>query len=176
MRGTVDHRLSDLDQTFCALRGVEFPWTGETVYLNNAATGPIPERTRRVLEEVTAKRTAPHLLPDREIFAAMTEVRGQLACLLNADAGEVALTTSTSYGLSLAARGLPLKAGDVVLVSEKEFPANVYPWLTLKERGIGVELIPLNEHGWPDEDRMLERLRDPRVRLLAVSWVQFSSG
>src|SRR5262249_12802832 len=145
-------------------------------YLNNAATGPIPERTRRVLEEVTAKRTAPHLLPDREVFCAMTEVRSQLARLLNADAGEIALTTSTSYGLSLAARGLPLKAGDVVLVSEKEFPANMYPWLTLKERGIHVEVVPLTPEGWPDEDRMVERLRDPHVRLLAVSWVQFSTG
>lgn len=155
---------------------MEFPWTAETVYLNNASTGPIPERTRRVLEEVTAKRTAPHLLPDREIFAAMTEVRGQLARLLNADAEEIALTTSTSYGLSLAAQGLPLKPGDVVLVSQREFPANVYPWLTLQQRGVVVELLPLTAEGWPDEDRMVERLRDPRVRLLAISWVQFSTG
>ena len=39
-----------------------------------------------------------------------------------------------------------------------------------------MELVPTTSAGWPDEDRMLERLRDPRVRCVAVSQVQFSSG
>ena len=59
-----------LRETFKALRTSEFPWTADTVYLNNASIGPIPERTRRALDEFTAKRTAPHLLPDRELFEA----------------------------------------------------------------------------------------------------------
>src|SRR2546428_2694370 len=50
-----------------ARRGV--PWTADTVYLNNANIRPIPERTRRALDEFTAKRTAPHLLPDRQLQA-----------------------------------------------------------------------------------------------------------
>jgi selenocysteine lyase/cysteine desulfurase len=71
---------------------------------------------------------------------------------------------------------LPLKAGDVVLVSDREFPAVVYPWLMLKEKGIEVEIAPTLPNGWPDEDHLVERLSDPRVRVLAVSWVQFSTG
>jgi selenocysteine lyase/cysteine desulfurase len=39
-----------------------------------------------------------------------------------------------------------------------------------------MELVPTTSEGWPDESRLLERLRDPRVRVLAVSLVQFSSG
>src|SRR5712691_6812122 len=60
-----------LRETFKALRTAEFPWTADTIYLNNASIGPIPERTRRALDEFTAKRTAPHLLPDRELFAGL---------------------------------------------------------------------------------------------------------
>ena len=30
------------------------------------------------------------------------------------------------------------------------------------------ELVPTTAAGWPDEDRLLERLRDPRVRVLAM--------
>src|SRR5437016_10278872 len=30
--------------------------------------------------------------------------------------------------------------------------------------------------GWPDEEYLLQRLSDPRVRVLAVSFVQFSNG
>src|SRR5207245_1997171 len=70
----------------------------------------------------------------------------------------------------------PLNAGDVVLVSDREFPANVYPWLRLKKQGIDVELAPCAPEGWPDEDYLVERLHDPRVRVLAVSFVQFSNG
>ena len=35
--------------------------------------------------------------------------------------------------------------------------------------------VPTTAEGWPDEARLLERLRDPRVRVLAVSLVQFSN-
>ena len=46
----------------------------------------------------------------------------------------------------------------------------------LKKRGIEVEMAPTTPQGWPDEAHLLERLRDPRVRVLAVSFVQFSNG
>src|SRR2546423_12689489 len=68
-------RLRALRDQFRALRAAEFPWTADTVYLNNASIGPIPERTRRVLDEFTAKRTAPHLLPDRELQAGVQAAR-----------------------------------------------------------------------------------------------------
>jgi len=74
------------------------------------------------------------------------------------------------------ARALPLEPGDVVLVSDREFPANVYPWTRLRENGVTVELVPTTAAGWPDEARLLERVADPRVRALAVSLVQFSNG
>ena len=60
-------RVRALRETFRALRAAEFPWTADTLYLNNASIGPIPERTRRVVDAFTAKRTAPHLLPDRDL-------------------------------------------------------------------------------------------------------------
>ena len=165
-----------LRESFKALRTAEFPWTADTIYLNNASIGPIPERTRRALDEFTAKRTAPHLLPDRELFAGLAAARLGVAQLINADPSEIALATNTGFGLHLAARALPLKAGDTVLLSDKEFPANVYPWLLLREQGIKVEMAHCRPEGWPDEEHLLERLRDPSVRVLAVSFVQFSNG
>jgi selenocysteine lyase/cysteine desulfurase len=159
-----------------ALRAAEFPWTSDTIYLNNASIGPLPERTRLVLDEFNRGRAAPHKLPDRELFAMLAETRKRIARLLGATAAEVALTVNTGFGIGMAARALPLEPGDIVLVSDKEFPANVYPWLRLKDRGVGMELVPTTAEGWPDEARLLDRLRDPRVRVLAVSLVQFSNG
>jgi cysteine desulfurase / selenocysteine lyase len=161
---------------FAELRRTEFPWTSDTTYLNNASIGPLPERTRLVLEEFNRKRAAPYQLPDRELFAGMAESRRLSAELIGASPEEIGLTINTGFGLSLAARALPLKAGDIVLTSDREFPANVYPWMLLKDGGITLELTPTTPDGWPDEDRLLERLRDPRVRVLAISLVQFSNG
>jgi cysteine desulfurase/selenocysteine lyase len=159
-----------------ALRATEFPWTSDTVYLNHASIGPLPERTRLALEGFNRRRAAPHLLPDREMFTLLAETRRKIARLIGASHEEIALTLNTGFGISMAARALPLEPGDVVLVSDKEFPANVYPWMRLGDRGVTMELVPTTAEGWPDEARLLERLRDPRVRVLAVSLVQFSSG
>lgn len=159
-----------------ALRTTEFPWSSETVYLNHAGVGPLPERTRVALEEFNRRRAAPFLLPDRDLFAVAAESRRLAARLIGASPDEIALAVNTSYGLNFAARALPFRRGDIVLVSDREFPANVYPWLRLADVGVTAELVPTTAEGWPDEARMLERLRDPRVRALAVSLVQFSNG
>jgi cysteine desulfurase/selenocysteine lyase len=158
------------------LRRSEFPWTRETTYLNHASVGPLPERTRLTLEEFNRKRAAPFQLPDRDLMATMATSRRLAAELIGASPQEIALTINTGFGLSLAARALPLRPGDIVLASDKEFPANVYPWMLLKDLGVTLELAPTTPEGWPDEERLLGRLRDPRVRVLAVSLVQFSNG
>jgi cysteine desulfurase/selenocysteine lyase len=159
-----------------SLRRTEFPWTSTTTYLNNASIGPLPERTRLVLETFNRKRAAPFQLPDRELFATMAESRRLAAELIGASPEEIGLTINTGFGLSLAARALPLHAGDIVLTSDREFPANVYPWMLLKDSGVQLELAPTTAEGWPDEPYLLDRLRDPRVRVLAISLVQFSNG
>lgn len=158
------------------LRRTEFPWTRDTIYLNNASIGPLPERTRLVLEAFNRKRAAPFQLPDRDIIATMAESRRLAAELIGAVPEEIALAINTGYGLSLAARALPLRSGDIVLTSDREFPANVYPWMLLKDIGVTLELAPTTAEGWPDEEYLLERLSDPRVRVLAISLVQFSNG
>src|SRR6266850_1777859 len=42
-----------------ALRQAEFPWAVDTVYLDHASVGPMPERTRRALEQMGQKRARP---------------------------------------------------------------------------------------------------------------------
>ena len=159
-----------------ALREAEFPWTAGHIYLNHASTGPLPERARRALAEFNAERATPFRLSDQRLQGILVEARRRAARLINADPGEIALTTNTSYGINLAARMLPFEPGQRVLVSVDEFPANVFPWRELADRGVVLELLPVTAEGWPDEARMLERMRDPAVRALAVSHVQFHNG
>lgn len=176
VRGEMAKATETSHRSLSELRAQEFPWTADTIYLNNASIGPLPERTRCELEAFNRKRAAPHQLPDRDLMATIATSRRLVADLIGAVPEEIALSINTGFGLSLAARALPLQAGDIVLASDKEFPANVYPWMLLKDIGVTLELVPTTPDGWPDETRLLERLTDPRVRVLAVSLVQFSNG
>lgn len=159
-----------------ALRQAEFPWAADTIYLDHASIGPLPERTRQTLVQMAERRARPFELRRGDQFGGLARGRELAAQLINADPSEIALVTNTSIGLGLAARALPFRPGDIVLVSEREFPANVYPWKREADRGVTLELVPTTPEGWPDEARLLERLDDPRVRCLAISLTQFASG
>lgn len=161
-----------------SLRRREFPWTlsGDRVYLNHASTGPLPTRTRRMLETWTEWRGEPWRITDDMEFEVMDRARALAARLIGADVEEIALTTNTSHGLNIAARCLPLRAGDLVLSPDREFPANVYPWMALAREGITYERIPCTPAGLPDERAILDALDRPRVRVLTLSWVSFATG
>lgn len=160
-----------------ALRRAEFPWTqrGDAIYLNNASTGPLPRRTVATLAEWAALRAEPFRISDALIFETLARTRRRCAELIGASPAEIALFTNTSYGINLAARALPLAPGDVVLTFDREFPANVYPWMALEADGISLVRIP-TVNGLPDEDTLLLALDRPGVRAVSVSWVQFATG
>ena len=160
------------------LRALEFPWAepGNKVYLNNASTGPLPARAIAALDEWARLRAEPWRITFEMQFGALERSRALCARLVGASPDEIALMVNTSYGINLAARALPLRAGDVVLSFDREFPANVYPWMALA-RSSGVRLAQLPAPGGaPDEDALIAALDRPRVRAVTVSWVGFSSG
>lgn len=160
------------------LREREFPWAarGERIYLNNASTGPLPERTVRALGDAIRKRAEPHRLRDADLFAALATARELSARLVGATPAEIALSVNTTYGINIAARALPLAAGDVVLTFDREFPANIYPWMALEEaKGVTLRRVPC-VNGLPDEAELARCLDDARVRVATVSWVSFATG
>ena len=159
------------------IRRTEFPWTSDgTVYLNHASTGPTPQRAVQALAEFNALRAEPWRFTWDLQYQVTTRARELAAQLLGARAAEIALMTNTSHGINLAARALPLKAGDVVLSVQREFPANVYPWMALaRSRGVTLRQLPCAER-LPDEEAIIAALDDERVRAVAISWVGFESG
>jgi len=161
-----------------ALRAREFPWLDfeGTAYLNSASTGPLPERTVRALDAFARRRTRPHEISWEEQFGTTQRSRELCAALVGGGADEIALVPNTSHGVNLAAQALPWGAGDEVVVSDGEFPANVYPWMLAAERrGARVHVVP-RAGALPDEEALVRALDRPGVRVLAVSWVQFATG
>jgi selenocysteine lyase/cysteine desulfurase len=161
-----------------ALRAREFPWAarGERIYLDHAATGPLPQRARDAQTEANALRAELWRVGFEYFWDGVVQGRALSAQLLNAQPEEMAITTNTSQGVNLAARALPFRAGDVVVSSAGEFPANIYPWMGLeKAKGVSLHLVPMR-HRLPDEDALIAALDLPNVRALTVSWVSFATG
>lgn len=160
-----------------ALRAKEYPWTlsGEQIYLDNAKTGAMPKRAAAMVSEWAALRAEPYKLSTYQDLEVFRKSRELLAKLIGAKTGEIACVVNTSYGINVASLGLPLKSGDVVLTYEGEYPADVYPWMSLAKKGVKLELIPKKD-GLPDEARLLEELKRAEVKVVTMSWVSFSTG
>lgn len=161
-----------------ALREREFPWAarGDCVYLNNASTGPLPARTLRAIAEFNELRAEPYRLTLEHELGTIRKSRELAARLIGASPAEIACMVNTSYGINIAARAIPLSANDLVLSYGREFPANVYPWMALERRGVRFEQIACAENGVPDEASLHAALDRPGLRVVTVSWVQFSNG
>ncbi len=162
---------------FEELRRTEFAaLDGQGIFLNSASVGPMPSRSVAVLAACNRDRARPGLWPVERLNTILAEARWLSARLINAAEDEIALMPNTTTGLNVAARALPLGAGDVVLTFDGEFPSNIYPWLARRGEGIVLERIPRTAEGWPDEARLHERLGDPAVKAVMVSLTQFSNG
>lgn len=160
-----------------ALRAREFPWTlsGEHTFLDNAKTGALPARAVKALNTWADLRAEPYRLSTYQDLEVFRRTRELVAKLIGAKIGEIACMGNTSYGINVASLGLPLKSGDVVLTYEGEYPADVYPWMSLAKKGVKLELISKRD-GLQDETRLLEELKRPEVRVVTMSWVSFSTG
>ena len=156
----------------------EFLWSGkEVVYLNAAATGPLPARTVAELERWLQLRAEPWTIALGEQFGTLAKARRLCAGLVGADADEIALVPNTSTGINIAAHVLPVARDRVILGYDGEFPANVYPWMAIERAGgARYEQLPLLADGLPDWNALPARLDRGDVALLAISWVSFVSG
>ena len=161
------------------LRAREFPWAerGDSIYFDHASTGPIPARSREAMAKLGAKRAEPFRLRREDFFPVLDTARERAAQLIGAKPRNIALMTNTTHGVNLAARALPFGAGDVILSTHGEFPANVYPWMAAaRARGAEHRLLPM-AGAFPDEEALMLAIEsDPRVKVVALSWVSYWSG
>lgn len=161
-------------------RAAEYPQLRPGIYLNAASYGPLPQRTAAAVDNYNRRRAAARLHA-HDFVDLLPRTRAAAAALIGARESEIALCPNTSVGINIGAslarqrhrEGDPRRT---IVVSEREFPANVYPWLALQRDGFRVRLVPTDPLGRPDQDALLEALLDPDVAALALSAVQFASG
>jgi selenocysteine lyase/cysteine desulfurase len=108
--------------------------------------------------------------PSREVDRRMHDARTVVAAFLNAPSADCISfgqnMTTLNFALSHAI-GRTLKAGDEVLITELDHEANRGPWLALKEHGIVVREVRLEESGVLDAADMAAKI-SARTKLFAL--------
>jgi cysteine desulfurase / selenocysteine lyase len=152
----------------------EFPVRRNLVYWNHAAVAPLPRRVAAAIAEHLDNVRERGAADWRQWYRAIEDTRGRAARFIGARASEIAFLPSTSWALNFVAQAFPWKSGDNVVGDDMEFPANVYPWMLLKDRGVEYRLAR-NRDGQIGIDE-IAAVVDGRTRIVAVSWVAFHNG
>jgi cysteine desulfurase/selenocysteine lyase len=153
----------------------EFPVTAKWAFLDHAAVAPISAPAARALDAYARSLAENGIAAVRDWLHRVKEVRRLAARLVNApDPDDVFFVPNTTHGISVIAEGFPWRAGDNVVLPAEEYPANQYPWMNLRDRGVEVRAVPSRGPRVSVDD--LRAAIDPHTRVLAVSAVEFASG
>ncbi len=160
-------------------RHPEFDLSPDLIHLNHAGVSPWPRRAAEAVSRFAAENAAWGSLDYPGWLATEHRLRERLAALIGAPSpADIALTKSTSEGLSIVAYGLDWRPGDNLVGIAQEFPSNRVLWESLAPQGVAYRQLDLDAcvAAGRDPETELLALCDPRTRLVAVSWVQYARG
>jgi cysteine desulfurase / selenocysteine lyase len=151
-----------------------FPIVRNKIFIAHAAVTVLP---RAVAEAISnyVRKSAEEFPDFTESLTIIRETRESAARLLHASPEEIALLGPTSLGLSLFANGIPWEAGEEVVCYLDDYPANVYPWLNLRQRGVTVRYLEPPRLGEITVD-VVEQALTNKTRLVALASCNFVSG
>lgn len=151
-----------------------FPATADRAYFNTAAVGLASRRLADTYHAFIDEWTSVGLDFTRGEEAAGS-ARSAVARLIGADASDVALIPSVSAAAGLvAAQFGPAGPGENIVIGEREYSSNHFPWRQLTRKGYDVRQVPFRGGGLHPED-VGERV-DAGTRLVAFSGVQAATG
>ena len=162
-------------KTFSDRWRAEFPVTKSYIYMNHAGVAPISSRVRDAMMGFVEDATVNGAVNVETWVETAEMCRSVAAQLINADSTEIAFMKNTTQGILIVANGIDWREGDNVVTTAVEFPANVYPWWSLKERyGVETRMAPERE-GRIRLDDIVAAI-DERTRVVTISHVEFASG
>ena len=149
--------------------------TGDgVVYLNHAAAGVLPTRTRDALVGMVEGQARAGLLGFLDVELNLDRTRERVGTFIGATGSEIALLRNTSDGANTIARGFAFEPGDEIVICDNEFPANAHPWLALRDTGVVVRIVE-TARGRLTPDVLRAHI-SKSTRIVAVSWVSFGDG
>jgi selenocysteine lyase/cysteine desulfurase len=151
-----------------------FPTTRAWAFMDHAAVAPLPQPCVDAIKEYADDLAVNGVVSFRRWEKRIDHVRSLAARLLNADPLDVAFVPNTSAGVGIIAEGFRWQPGDNIVTAAEEYPANQYPWMNLRDRGVETRAVPSRGCRVSVDD--LREAMDSRTRIMAISAVEFSSG
>lgn len=150
----------------------------EVCYLNAASYSPLPLRTLEAGRAAVGRKGTPWTLPTSFAGEQHERARRAAARLINADASDIALISSISYGVATAAKLLTVERGTRVIVLEDDHSSPVLEWRSRAEaQGFSVEAVRPDDGDWTSAVlAAIERPGAPPVGLASISSVHWSDG
>ena len=145
-----------------------------TVYLNHAATSPLSTKVVAAVNKYLDERSETRVDNFGSQIGIAKETKEYIARLINSTPDRIAFCDNTSNAINILASGMEWSDGDRIILNDMEFPANVYPFLNLKRRGVEVDFVKSRGGKILPED--IEAALTNRTRLVSISHVQFLSG
>ncbi len=155
------------------------------IYLAHCGLSPLYTGARKIMNElIDLHATKGDVLFRDHYIQELDKAKSLFGQYLNTGPENMAVVKNTTEALSMVANGYPWEEGDEVVLYTHEYPANYYPWINLRHRGVRIQVLD-NEndfHGIPDELpgfwswEELERKVTDRTRMIVMSHVQFVSG
>ena len=148
----------------------------DMLYLDSAAHGP-PLKTVRTAALAALQQSTTSWLGGAHWRDDVERVRALAARLFDGDADAIAMIPSAAYGLSVAARNVPLQAGQSVLVLDGQFPSNLLPWQR-RCAEVGAHVVfTRREHDGDWTAAVLATLdAHPGIRVLALPQAHWRDG
>ena len=150
-------------------------------YINGAYMSPQLRAVTEAGVQAAALKSRPYSTSPPDFFTVKEQVRGLFAQLVNAPTPQhIALVPSASYGMGIVARNLKASAGQTIVITEAQFPSNVYPWMRLaKEKGLEIITVPMPlgsaQRGQIWNERILEAI-DHRTALVSIGHIHWANG
>jgi selenocysteine lyase/cysteine desulfurase len=147
----------------------------DIAYLNCAYMSPLMKPALEAGTAGLARKTQPWQITPDQFFTGAEQFRSTAAELIGSSSDSIAIVPSASYGIATAARNLPLKKGQSILLLADQFPSNYYPWQRLaEENGASLTVVP-----WPEDNDWTSAVMNSltaEVSIAALPHVQWTSG
>jgi len=173
-------RAAPVGEAYWELVKRQFPLSDDLLYLNAAnvcpASRPVLDRHAEFMRDFQSNPS----FQNRAKYETMRErLRDKLAGMLRVTSDEIAITRNTSEGTNIVVKGVDLKPGDEVLITDHNHPSNSDSWKVRAQReGFTVISLPVRVPAASREELIshVEKAVTPRTKVIAVTHVTSTTG
>ncbi len=156
-----------------------FDIPSDVCYLNAASYTPLPLATLDAGRVAVGRKGRPWLIDNDFAAQQYSRARHGAARLIHADAADVALIPSISYGVATVAKMIPVSTGSRVIVLHDDHSSPVLEWLARARDGaFTVDTVQSpSDHDWTGTVlTAIERPGAAPVAVVSISSVHWADG